>query len=518
MRGFISWKRRLLIVMLAAGLVTGGFLGVRVKAASRAIAPDATPLEVPNPVQLSTAFSKLAKQLEPSVVQVTSTIEEKPTHGMFGGDDPGELFRRFFGQDPFGGNGDEPRQHRSQRAQATGSGFIVDAHGYIMTNNHVVDGATRVQVKLHDNPTLYTAKVIGTDPELDLAVIKIDPDKSLTPVKLGNSDAVQVGDWAVAIGSPFGLEATVTAGIISAKGRNLGDPEHGLQRFLQTDAAINPGNSGGPLLNINGEVVGVNTMIATRTGAFDGVGFALPMNLAVSAYNQIIKSGKVSRGAIGIRFNANVKPELMKVYGATSGVFVDEVTPGGPADHAGIHEADVITSFNGRPVKNGDDLLSTVAETEVGKRVPVTVLRDGKTLTLTLEVGDRAKIIAGNLHPGDEENGNDSEQGAPVKFGLSVQNVTEHERESLNLKENGGVVVTGVDESSFAEDLGIRNGDVILAINRQPMNSVDDVKRIAGKLKAGDPVAFKLMRAAGPNGRGEWQTFFAAGTLPNQSK
>jgi serine protease Do len=328
---------------------------------------------------------------------------------------------------------------------------------------------------------------------------------------------VEVGDWAVAIGSPFGLEATVTAGIISAKGRNLGDPEHGLQRFLQTDAAINPGNSGGPLLNINGEVIGVNTMIATRTGAFDGVGFALPMNLAVGAYNQLIKTGKVSRGAIGIRFDANVKPELMKVYGANSGVFVNEVTPGGPADRAGVHEADIVTSFNSKPVKTGDDLLSTVAETPAGMRVPVTVLRDGKPLTLTLEVGDRAKILAGNLHPGEESGEGGAAEGSPVKFGLSVENMTGHERESLDLKENGGVRVTGVDDSSFGEDLGIRRGDVILAINRQPVNSVDDVKRISGKLKAGDPVAFKVMRT-GSNGRGEWQTFFAAGTLPNQSK
>ena len=521
MKRLFSRNRGILVLTLAA-LLAATLVGTGVKAAKpAAVAPDAMPLQVPNPVQLSTAFSRLAKELEPSVVQVTTTVEEKTVRGPDRGvtpfgEDPNDLFRRFFGWDPFGGGGNMPRQ--MPRQQATGSGFIVDKNGYIMTNNHVVDGATRVQVKLHGDPTLYTAKVVGADPELDLAVIKIDAGKPLVPVKIGNSDGVQVGDWAVAIGSPFGLEATVTAGIISAKGRELGDPAHGLQRFLQTDAAINPGNSGGPLLNIDGEVIGVNTMIATRTGAFDGVGFALPMNLAVNAYNQIIKTGKVSRGAIGIRFDRNVKPELMRVYGANAGVFVNQVTPGGPADRAGVREADIITAFNGKPVKTGDDLLNMVSETPVGARVPVTVLRDGKRVELTIEVGDRAKIVAANLRPGEESGEEGSgEEGQPVKFGLSVQNLTGSERESLNFKESGGVLVTGVDDGSFADDLGIRRGDIIVAINRQPVDSVDSVRKIAGTLKPGDAVAFKLMHngAGMGEGGGGWEVIFAAGTLPS---
>ena len=393
-------RKTVATLALAAGLLLGTWINSGVKAASAAAspAPDAAQLTVPNPVQLSTAFTQLAKQLEPSVVQVTSTIEQKQVRSRgratpqpFGEDWP-DPFRRFFGDNPFG---DLPQQPR--RAEGTGSGFVVDKNGYILTNNHVVDGATKVKVQLHENDTEYTAKVIGADPELDLAVLKIEAGRPLAPVRIGNSDGVQVGDWAVAIGSPFGLEATVTAGIISAKGRAIGD--HQLQRFLQTDAAINPGNSGGPLLNINGEVIGVNTMIASSSGAYQGVGFALPINLAVNSYNQIIKTGKVSRGAIGIQFDRNQKPELLKVYGGATGVFVRRVTPRTPAERAGIREGDIVTAFNGKPVKDGDDLVSMVSQTPVGSQVPLTVLRDGKTMDLTISIGDRAEIVAGDSGP-----------------------------------------------------------------------------------------------------------------------
>jgi serine protease Do len=327
-----------------------------------------------------------------------------------------------------------------------------------------------------------------------------------------------VGDWAVAIGSPFGLETSVTAGIISAKGRDLGGRGHQLQKFLQTDAAINPGNSGGPLLNIRGEVVGVNTMIATNTGGSDGVGFALPMNLAVGAYNQIIKTGKVSRGAIGILFQPQQKPELLKAYGATSGVFVDQVTPGQPAAKAGLKEGDIVTSFNGKPVTNGNELVARVSETPVGSKVPVTVLRGDKTLNLTIEVADRADIIAGNnggpaANPDSAEG---DEQGQNVKFGLSVRALRGDDRDSMGFQDSGGVLVTDVESDSFGEDIGMQHGDVLMAINRQPVTTPADVKRIAGTLKPGQPVAFKVMRSAGQSqgGGAQWQALFLAGTLP----
>jgi serine protease Do len=530
---FVKTERSILLLTLVAGLVLGGMAGSRlpvVKAAAAQAAPDATPLQIPDPVQLSTAFTKLAKQLEPSVVQVTSTMEQKAAMQRRGGgrqgledpQSPDDLFRRFFGQDPFG---DTPAP-RSFRSQGTGSGFVVDKNGYILTNNHVVEGASRVQVKLHDDTTEYTAKVIGTDPELDLAVIKIAPPKPLIPVKIGNSDATQVGDWSVAIGSPFGLEATVTAGIISAQGRNLGGPGHQLQRFLQTDAAINPGNSGGPLLNIRGEVIGVNTMIATQSGASEGVGFALPINMAVHAYNQIIQTGKVSRGAIGIQFRRDDNPALLKAYGATGGVFVGQVTPGTPAAKAGLKEGDIITAFDGKPVKDGDELVNRVSQTPVGTRVPLTILRDNKTMNVTIEVADRAKIIAGGTRGtrAPEAGGEPEEGQQSAKFGIKVQNIRPADREQMGLGDSAGVVVSSVDANSFAEDVGLQNGDVLVAINRQPVNSTGDVTRLAGTMKPGDAVAFKVMRSAGPaaprrqNAQGDqeaaWQPLFLAGTLP----
>ncbi len=508
----LKLKNGVLAATLAGALALGTLATTGIRAASAtAVAPDATPLTIPNPVQLANSFSKLAKELEPSVVQITSTIQVKasPTRGLPQFDDDGsDLFRRFFG-DQFGNRGNMPMPRPRERA--TGSGFVVDPHGYILTNNHVVDGANRVQVQLNGGMTQYTAKVIGTDPELDLAVLKIDAGHPLPAVKIGNSDGVQVGDWAVAIGSPFGLDATVTAGIVSAKGRDLSDPEHQLQRFIQTDAAINPGNSGGPLVDIRGDVIGVNTMIATHTGAFEGIGFALPINLAVNAYNQIIKTGKVSRGAIGILFDRNAKPELLKVYGATSGVFVTQVTPGSPADKAGIHQADVITSFNGKQVKDGDDLVALVSETPVGSRVPIAVMRNGQKVDLTLQVGDRAQIIArenGPERPGRDEQGDRA--GQKVKFGLSVRDLRPADREDLNFHDKAGVLVAKVEDGSFAEDLGIREGDIITAVNREPVNTVDDFRRIAATLKPGDPVALKVMR----NSAGNWQPIFPAGTLP----
>jgi serine protease Do len=523
----INKRTGVLALVLPAGLLMGALINSGLSAKDQVAAPNATPLQIPSPVQLSNSFSKLAKQLEPSVVQITSSIEEKSPRGR-GMQFDDDWFQQFFGPgSPFGGQipqgpnrrGQAPPQAR--RSEVGGSGFIVDKNGYIITNNHVVENATRVRVTLHGDDNQYTAKVIGTDPELDLAVLKIDAGKPLQPVKIGNSDGVQVGDWAVAIGSPFGLDATVTAGIISAKGRDLADPDHQLQRFIQTDAAINPGNSGGPLLDINGDVIGVNTMIATRTGAFDGVGFALPINTAVNAYNQIIKTGKVSRGAIGILFQREQPAELLKAWGVDQGgVFVTEVNADGPAARAGIKPEDVIIEFDGKPVKDGDALVSLVSDTPVGSKVPVTVLRDGKKMNLTLSVGDRNEIIAGNKSPSNDRGGSSAGEGSPVKFGLSVQNLSARERQQIGFREAQGVVVTSVDPDSFAEDRGIREGDIITSINRQPVNSVEDVRRIASTLKPGDAVGFRILRNTGNSGlpgqRGEssWQAFYPAGTLP----
>jgi serine protease Do len=517
----------LLAFTLAIGILIGTLIDSSVRAdKTQGGAPDASPLAIPNAVQLSTAFSEIAKRLEPSVVNITSTYEVRPsprTQRRRNGapvpqqeeddddDQGGDLFRRFFGQDP-----DLPQ--RSLRRQGTGSGVVVDPKGYILTNLHVVDGATRIQIKFNGDPKDYTARLAGFDSETDLAVIKLENGKTLTPARIGNSDGVQVGDWAVAIGSPFGLQATVTAGIISAKGRDIGGPEHQLQKFIQTDAAINPGNSGGPLLDIRGQVIGINTAIETETGSYQGVGFALPINLAVSVYNQIIEKGKVSRGSIGVGFKADEKPEMLRVYGSSHGVFVTQVSPGGPGEKAGIKVEDVIVSFNGRPVKDGDDLVNKVSATPVGSDATVSLLRSGKMMNLKVKVGERSEVWASQ--PQFRRFQQEDPGQAPstqVRFGLDIQNLTQGMRDRMGFSQKGGVLVTGVASGSFADDIGLIPRDIILAINRQPVDSVEDVQRVQARLKAGDAVAFRLVRGGRTGtqtGTGQWQTLFVAGTLP----
>jgi serine protease Do len=519
----------LLLFTLSIGILIGTLVTTAVRAdKAQGGAPDAAPLVIPNPVQLSTAFTALAKQLEPSVVNITSTFGPRPsqqarTRRRQGQPQPdqdddnrggSDLFRRFFGQDPFGEDQGSQPYHR----EGTGSGVVVDRNGYILTNLHVVEGASRIQVKFTGDPTEYTAKLIGSDPETDVAVIKIEDGKKLVPARVGNSDGVQVGDWAVAIGSPFGFEATVTAGIISAKGRDIRGSEHQLQRFIQTDAAINPGNSGGPLLDIQGQVIGINTAIASENGGYQGIGFALPINLAVNVYNQIVKSGRVSRGSIGVGFNGNEKPETLKVYGASHGVFVTQVTPGGPGDKAGIKIEDVIVAFNGQPVKDGDDLVSRVSATPVGSVATTTVLRGGKRMDLKLTVGERSEVWADQpqfRRFRHQEEGRE-ETSTEVKFGLNVQNLTQGLRDRLGFDQKGGVLIAGVVEGSFAEDIGVAPRDILMAINKQPVNSVDDLQRIQAKLKPGDAVAFRVMRAGldTEGGHIQWRPAFPAGTLP----
>ena len=516
----------LLLCTLAIGIVIGTLVNTGVKAArAQAVAPDATPLTIPSPVVLGNEFTKLAKKLEPSVVYITADytpkIAESNPHVNPGGkgeegdsDDLMEPFRRFFHGGPFGSM--PPRAYKQEQS---GTGFIVDKNGYIITNNHVVSKVDHIKVKLHTDGEEYRARIIGTDPETDLAVIKIDPRETLTPVTVGNSDSVQVGDWAVAIGSPFGLEASVTAGIVSALGRDIGSQ---LQRFIQTDAAINPGNSGGPLLNIRGEVIGVNTMIATQSGAYQGIGFALPMNMVARVYNDIIKTGKVTRGSIGIKWNKNAKPDLMKALGTNHGVLVEEVHKGGPADKAGMKQDDVILAMNGVPVKDGDDLVGRVTDTPVGTSVKITVDRNGKRLELPVTVEDRATVFADDPQFADlREPKQAPEEPAPAetthKFGIKIKPLTDADRQALGLNDKRGVMVVSVDQGSFADENGIIEKDVIVSINRQNVSSPDDIRRIQATLKPGDAVAIRIMRSTSPDMPGHkktWTSAVISGTLP----
>ena len=522
----------LVVLTLCVGILIGTLIsvdwGVRAARDSQA-APGATPLTIPNPVELSTAFSQIAKEVEPSVVHITVKYLPKapaqtrnrrraiPAPGDEGNGDGDsgngfEQFFQFFGN-PFGGG---PEMPGAQGGEALGSGVVVDRAGYILTNNHVVDKADTIKVKFTGDPASYDAKVIGVDDQTDLAVIRVEGKTNVVAAKIGNSDAVQVGDWAVAIGSPFDFENTVTAGIISATGRDI--PDGGstqYQHFLQTDAAINPGNSGGPLLNIRGEVIGINTAIASTTRGYQGIGFALPINTAAQVYNQIIKNGKVTRGSIGIQYSAdpgNTRANL-QVAGVSEGVFVTSVAPGGPAEKAGIKEEDVIVSINGKPVRDGNDLVSVVVATPIGTTVDLGVVREGKHADYKVMVGDITQVFADRFGNGSVPPGGVKPEATAAKFGMQIQGLTDQKRQSLGIKQSGGVVIESVEPSSFAEEIGLAPGDVILSINRQAVNSVTDVERVETTLRGGQPVSFRVLRKTGPNG--EWAPVYPAGVLPN---
>ena len=514
----------LMLFTLSVGIVIGTLIntGVHAQKGSGG-APDAAPLTLPKPVQIGNEFSKLAKMLDPSVVNITADYTPKLQEGKNrkqqqdddGDDDSSDLFRRFFGG-PQGGGDSSPQ---AQRREQSGTGFIVDKNGYIVTNNHVVDGVDRIKVKLHGDDTEYKARVIGTDRETDLAVLKIDARRPLAAVTIANSDGVQVGDWAVAIGSPFGLEASVTAGIVSAVDRpNIGTGQ--FQRFIQTDAAINPGNSGGPLLNIKGEVIGVNTMIATQSGGSQGIGFALPVNTVVRVYNDIIREGRVTRGSIGISWAPGTKPETLKALGEDHGVIVGDVKKGGPADKAGVKADDIVLAINGQSVKNGDDLVARVADMPVGTQATLSVDRDGKKMDFKLVIQDRAKVFSDDTRVVGEkapEGGSGKEEATQVKFGISIRAASEEERELTPDKH--GIVVSRVESGSFADDVGMMERDIIIGINRASVTSVDDIRKVQGNLKAGDAVAFRVVRQIpGTRTKGaqpRTATMFLSGTLPS---
>ena len=517
----------MLLVTLSVGILIGTLLTTGVNAAKeQSVAPDATPLAVPSPVIINNEFAKLAKRVESSVVNINTVDEGKQQPAARGNrraqpndddeEDPSmDLFRRFFRNGP-GGMQPMPQQRR----MGTGSGFIVDKNGYIITNNHVVEGADKITVKIHGDETEYKAKVIGTDKETDLAVIKIVAGKPLNPLRVGNSDAVQVGDWAIAIGSPFGLDATVTAGIVSAKGRDFQGAQ-AFQRFIQTDAAINPGNSGGPLLNSNGEVIGVNTMIATRSGGYEGIGFALPINMAVKVYNQLIQAGRVTRGSIGVQFAAKPDPSLFKAFKLDGGVLINSVEPKGPSDKAGLKPEDIILAVNGQPVKSGDDLIAKVSDLPVGSKANIEVDRQGKRMKFEVAIADRAQLYARTGLGDDRRTEELTDKGQKsARFGIAIVNLPEGEAERMGIEEKSGVQVTRVEPGSFAEEVGLQERDVIVSINRTPVASMDDVKRLQGGLKPGDAVAFRVMRQVPGTARGarngQWQGIWLSGTLPQE--
>ncbi|MGA2888304.1 MAG: trypsin-like peptidase domain-containing protein [Terracidiphilus sp.] len=517
---------------LSAAIVIGSFAahGVRGQENQNS-STDATPLKVVNSAVPPNEFVKIAQRVAPAVVNInTQTLPKQSLnkgrrnfHGRVmpmpqqpgGGDDDQDedqpqgqgqgqnnfqdFFNRFFGgqiPDQEGGGDD------GQVRESLGSGFIVDPKGYIITNNHVIEKADKIYVKLSTDPDNQDlgrpARVIGSDKATDLAVIKIDTSTPLPTVKLGNSDTTEVGDWVEAIGSPFALSQTVTAGIISAKNRTI-EPGAGgqFQHFIQTDAAINPGNSGGPLLNMNGEVIGVNTAIYTQSAGYQGIGFAMPSNTVVDIYNDLIgASHKVTRGSIGIRFNQGLSGAVNRVYGFKNGVLVQQIQPGGPAEKAGLKSGDIILSIDGRNIKDGDDLVNEIASRRPGSSVRLGYLRDGKQADATVTIGDRDKVFAESGEQQAEASPDERGDPGETKLGIVVREASAATTAKLHTP---GVLIQSVRSGSFADLQGLQPGVVIVRVNKQPTGTKDQFDAVVSKLKTGDDVVFEIMDPRRPN-------------------
>lgn len=528
-----------LLATLTVGVLAGSVLTHDVGAAEQqnVNTTDVRPLVVPSPVTLSNGFSQIVKQVGPAVVNInTESIPKKAAtaprglrnpHAAPGAPDDQnqggmqDFFNHFFGgQQPGGGGGQDEEGGDGQERQALGSGFIVDPRGYIITNNHVVDKADRIFVKLANESddgegrmSGHPATVIGVDPETDIAVIKIETKNPLPTIKLGNSEGAQVGDWVLAIGSPFGLSQTVSAGIVSAKNRSIQDPGEGgfskqFQKFIQTDAAINPGNSGGPLVDMSGQVVGMNTAIYTQSMGSQGVGFAMPSNVLARVYNDLTgATHKVVRGSIGIQFQAQQSSAVSRMYGfSNGGVIVGVVVPNGGASKAGLKSGDILVTIDGRHIKDGDDLVEDISGRRVGSTVEIGYLRAGAQRTATITVGDRAKTYAdvtGNQPENDQPQQSDAGQG---KLGITVQTIPPALATKLGVP--GGVAVTTVTPGSFADDIGLGQGAILVEINKQPITDQSSYNAIVTRLKQGDDVVFIIRDKSGKGGN-----TFLGGTL-----
>ncbi len=528
-----------LLATLSVGILAGSILtrNVSGKEQSEVNSTDAKPLVIPSPVALSNGFSQIVKQVGPAVVNINTEELPKPANNKRrrGGqrlpqpsdpnsdDDsqqsPGDMqdfFNRFFG----GQGGDDGDGGSAGERRALGSGFIVDSRGYIITNNHVVDKADKIYVKLSTDPDGgpgdegRPATVIGVDKDTDIAVIKIDTKEPLPTVKLGNSDGAQVGDWVLAIGSPFALSKTVTAGIISAKNRSIDEPSPNgvsqtqFQRFIQTDAAINPGNSGGPLVDMAGQVVGMNTAIYTQSMGSQGVGFAMPANIIANVYNMLIgPEHKVVRGSIGIQFQVAQSSAVNRVYGFSSGVIVGVVTPNGGAAKAGIQAGDVIVSIDGRNIKDGDDLVNDISARHVGSTVKLGFLRDGKQNSANVVIGDRAKTYADITGQPDDTSTPQETDAGEGKLGITVSAIPASLSAKVGVK--GGVIVTNVRPGSFADEIGLGKGTIITAINRKPVTDEASYRAIVSTLKSKDDVVFVIQSPIQKN-----LNSYVGGTLP----
>ncbi len=475
----ISVKRSTLVFLVLIALVAGAGLGTWGGGAVDLAkpAPRSLPAGVQAPIMPaalpvpSGSFAQVAESVGPAVVNIntlTRVTGRTPVEEFFGD----EFFRRFFGEIP----------ERQQVQRSLGSGVIVDPSGIVLTNAHVVERASEIEVTTADGKK-HKAKLVGVDRKTDLAVLKLQGGGPYPASTLGDSDKVKVGDWVLAIGSPFGLQQTVTAGIISAKGRSIGQGP--FDDFLQTDAAINPGNSGGPLVNMSGEVIGINSAILSRTGGNVGIGFSIPANMAKRIYTELAAKGKVTRGWLGVSIQP-LTPDLAKSFGLkeAKGVLISDVVQDSPAEKAGIASGDIIIEFERKKVESPQELQKIVAAASPGKAVPLKVWRDRGEKMLEIKIGEAP----------DETVALKSTNKARSLLGLDVRPITPEVARQLNLRSVEGVVVVGVEDESPAAEAGLQQGDVIREVNRQRVRSLQDFERATRDVKEGDRVTVLLQR------------------------
>jgi serine protease Do len=418
-------------------------------------------------------FVALAKQLKPAVVNVSTTQAVRrvqPFHSPFGEDGPFNEFSKRFSPNP-----------GQLRQRSLGSEVIIESDGFILTNNHVVDNAEKITVKL-SNDREFAAEVVGRDPKTDITLLKINTQAPLPVARLGDSDRLEVGEWVAAIGNPFGLDNTVTEGIVCAKGRHIGDGPY--EDFIQTDASINPGNSGGPLINMSGEIVGINTAIFSQTGGNIGIGFAIPINLVKEILPQLKSKGKVTRGWLGVAIQ-KVTPDIAESMGLDKpkGALVSQIVEGSPADRAGVKVGDLIVEYNGKEIRDANELPILVARTTPQEQVRVKVLRDKKETSFTVTIRElkEQEIVA-------------SANEKKESLGLTVQGVAPQLAESLGLDRPRGVVVTSVKPGSAGDEAGLQRSDVILEIDRKPIKGLSDYRRAIADVKQGKAILFLIRR------------------------
>jgi serine protease Do len=487
------------VASIAVGMVMSSRLGLTPLSSAQTAAPPMNSAPITGPLT-ATTFRDIAKVVSPAVVNIRTESRQRTQdlNDFFGGQG-GDLFERFFGQ-PMP-RPQQPQQPRDQVVQAAGTGFIIDKAGFILTNSHVVEGATRIQVYLYgqDEDEGYDAKVIGRDPLTDSALIELTekPDHELPEVKFGDSGQVFPGDWVVAIGNPFGLAHTVTVGVISAIERPFPIAESRFAQVLQTDAAINPGNSGGPLLNLRGEVVGINTAIISegRPGNV-GVGFAMPINVVRELLPQL-RAGKITRGRIGVGIGP-IPSDAVDEFGLKdrNGAVVLNVAPGGAAAKAGLEPGDVIIGYNGKPIRNRDELVSMVTATKPGTTVPVRVVRDRQERTLNVTVDELDLEAESSQRAGnDNNNGGGAQQETTSGFGITLGNVTPEVAQRLRLNRNTqGAVVMDVESGSSAARAGLAEGDVIVRVGRENVTTAAEASRELGRIAAGGTAFLRVLR------------------------